>query len=393
MAPTLTGDWNYPTAVRMGAGRSDELAQVCALLGIAKPLLITDPGLAEMPMLERLLLQCADLGLPITVFSAIKGNPTGANVERGVACCRAGSFDGIIAFGGGSALDAGKAIALAAGQSGSLWDYVDDAEEAWQRADSASILPVVALPTTAGTGSEVGRAAVITDEDQQRKRIVFHPGLMPSVVILDPQLTVGLPPGLTAATGMDALSHNLEAWCAPTYHPMAEGIALQGMRLIHQYLPLAVANGNDLDARGQMLVASAMGATAFQRGLGAMHALAHSLGALYDAHHGLLNAIVMPYVLQANASAIDDRLCMAATALGIGAGHGQGTSADFMSWVLDLRKALNIPHTLADIGIGLDQAQRIGEMAAVDATAATNPIRFTPEQYTEVLSSAVNGRL
>ena len=296
-------NWNYPTAVRVGAGRLQEVSAACRELGMTAPLLVTDPGLLALPMVEQTVEFCRTAGLACRVFSAIKPNPTGTNVEKGIRSYHNGDHDGVIALGGGSALDAGKAVALMAGQRMSLWDF-EDIGDNWMQADAEAIASVVAIPTTAGTGSEVGRASVILDEDAARKKIIFHPRMLPSIVILDPELTIGLPSFLTAATGMDALSHNLEAWCSPAYHPMAEGIAVEGIRRIREYLPRVVVDGSDIEARTQMLVASTMGATAFQRGLGAMHALAHPLGALYDAHHGTLNAVLMPYVLEANRSVI-----------------------------------------------------------------------------------------
>lgn len=273
----LIGNWNYPTAVRVGAGRISELAECCRLVGISSPLVITDPLLAEMPMLVNVLEDLKSQRLDVGLFGEVKGNPVGQNVSGGVAAYREGHHDGVIAFGGGSAIDAGKAVALMVGQEGTLWDY-EDAGDNWLKADASAIAPIIAVPTTAGTGSEVGRAALITDETRSVKKIIFHPRLLPVQVVLDPELTLGLPPSLTAATGMDALSHNLEALCASSYHPMAAGIAVEGIRLIREYLPRAVKDGGDLEARTQMIVASSMGATAFQKGLGAMHALAHPLG-------------------------------------------------------------------------------------------------------------------
>ena len=262
-------NWNYPTSVKVGAGRASELPQWCASLGMKRPLLVTDPGLAALPMTVKLLDSCRSAGLDAGLFHAIKGNPTGKNVDDGVAAFKAGGHDGVIAFGGGSALDAAKAIALMAGQDRPLWDF-EDVGDNHLRVNVAGMAPVVAIPTTAGTGSEVGRASVITDEREHVKRIIFHAKMLPAVVILDPELTVGLPPKITAATGMDALSHSLEAYCSPFYHPMAVGIAVEGIRLVKDYLPRACENGADMEARLQMLVASSMGATAFQRGLGAM---------------------------------------------------------------------------------------------------------------------------
>ncbi|CAM3350158.1 Alcohol dehydrogenase [Bordetella sputigena] len=381
-------NWNYPTAIKAGPGRIAELPQLCSGLGMRSPLIVTDPGIAALPMLERVRAACADAGLRCGVFHDIKGNPTGRNVDAGVKAFRSGGHDGVIAFGGGSALDAGKAVALMAGQDRPLWDFEDEGDN-YQRVKVDGMVPVVAVPTTAGTGSEVGRVAVITDEEARLKRLIFHPRMMPGAVILDAELTTGLPAKVTAATGMDALSHCLEAYCSPMYHPMAAGIALEGMRLIHHHLPRAVADGEDLAARHHMLVASCMGATAFQRGLGAMHALAHPLGALYDAHHGLLNAILMPYVVQANAHAIRAPLAALARYLALPAASAEGVQA----WILSLRERLGIPHALSEIGLDDHEAERVGRMAAADPSAATNPVRLDAGQYAALFRAAVAGRL
>lgn len=384
----LTANWNYPTAIKAGPGRVRELAEHCRALGMGKPLLVTDPGLATLPLVANARQLCRDAGLDCGLFSRIKGNPTGTQVDAGVQAYRAGGHDGVIALGGGSALDAAKAVALMVGQSRPLWDF-EDVGDNFLRVNVAGMAPVVAIPTTAGTGSEVGRASVITDDAAHIKRIIFHARMLPALVILDAELTVGLPPGLTAATGMDALSHNLEALCSPLYHPMATGIGMEGCRLVHDYLPRAVADGADLEARHQMLVASCMGATAFQKGLGAMHALAHPLGALYDAHHGTLNAILMPYVLKANQAAIGDTLTRLARYLGLpGAGH-----AAVLDWVLSMRQQLGIPHTLAEIGIPAEAVGRVGAMAVLDGSAVTNPISYSAEQYDCILRDAIEGVL
>ena len=385
---SLTANWNYPTSIRAGAGRIAELPELCRSMGMQNPLLITDPGLAALPMVEQTLDRLETAGLGRSLFSDIKANPTGENVDAGVEACRAGRHDGIIAFGGGSALDAAKAVALMVGQDRPLWDF-EDVGDNWTRVRPEGMLPVIAVPTTAGTGSEVGRASVITDSAEHRKKIIFHPRMLPAEVLLDPELTVGLPAPITAATGMDALSHNLEALCSPFWHPMAEGIAVEGIRLVRDYLPRAFADGGDIEARMQMLVASSMGATAFQKGLGGMHALAHPLGALYDAHHGLLNAILMPYVLKANREAIKERLARAADYLGLENGGFDG----FQQWVLELRSGLEIPHCLADIGIDDQDAVRIGEMAMADPSAGGNPIAFDAETYSRIFRDAVHGRL
>ncbi len=379
-------NWNYPTAIRVGAGRVNEIAEVCKTHDMAAPLLVTDPGVAALPMVRDIVDICHHAGLGIRIFSDVKSNPSGENISDGVAAYKAGKHDSVIALGGGSGQDAGKAVAVIAGQKCSLWD-LEDIGDNWTRADASRIAPVVAIPTTAGTGSEVGRASVIVKQDEHRKVIVFHPDMCPDCVILDPELTVGLPPMLTAATGMDALSHNLEAFCSPLFHPMAEGIAVEGIRLIKENLPVAVAHGNDIEARTRMLVASSMGATAFQRGLGAMHALAHPLGAIYDAHHGTLNAILMPYVLIANRSAILEPIARLSRYLGLKPGFDP-----FLDWVMELRSSIGIVNTLQEINIGDDRLDEIGEMAVADPSAGTNPIAFDAKSYSEVAANAVHGR-
>jgi alcohol dehydrogenase class IV len=382
------GNWNYPTAVSAGPGRIEELPETCLELGIRAPLLVTDPGIAALPMLERAQQDCIAAGLRCEVFADVRGNPTRDNVMAGVGAYRGGDHDGVIGFGGGSALDVAKAVAMMSGQVRPLWDFTDEGDN-WTRVREEGVAPIVAVPTTAGTGSEVGRASVISDEASQTKRLIFHPLMLPRQVILDPALTVGLPPAITAATGMDALSHNLEAFCARSFHPMADGIALEGMRLVKEWLPRAVADGADLDARMHMLVASTMGATAFQKGLGAMHALAHPLGALYDAHHGLLNAILMPYVLVANRGMLAEKLGRAAAYLDL-----EAASFDaFLDWVLALRKRVGIPASLADIGIDDSQQARVGEMAVQDPSASGNPLPFGEEEYAALFARAVSGTL
>ena len=381
-------NWNYPTSIRVGAGRIQELPQACRALGMQAPLLVTDPGLAALSIIDRALLHCRDDGLKAGLFHGIKGNPTGQNVMDGVAAFKAGNHDGVIAFGGGSALDAGKAIALMVGQDRPLWDFEDIGDNC-NRVKVAGMAPVVAVPTTAGTGSEVGRASVITDEAAHIKRIIFHARMLPALVILDPELCIGLPAKITAATGMDALSHSLEAYCSPLFHPMAEGIALEGMRLVQQYLPRAVAKGTDVEARLQMLVASSMGATAFQRGLGAMHALAHPLGALYDAHHGLLNAVLMPYVLVANRSVIEAQMERMVRYLNL----AQPGFAGVLDWVLQLRSEVGIPHSLSEIGIDDKRIEQVGQMAEVDPSAGTNPIALSAAQYSALFEKALKGQL
>ncbi len=383
-----TANWSYPTAIRFGAGRIAELAEACQAAGMHRPLLVTDPGLAGLPMVTDAVAACRAEGLDCDLFSGIRPNPTWPNVADGLAALSEDAHDGVIAFGGGSALDAGKAIAFMAGQTRPIWDF-EDIGDHWTRADPAGILPIVAVPTTAGTGSEVGRAAVVTDEANHVKKVIFHPKMLPSVVIADPVLTVGLPPNLTAATGMDALAHALEAYCAPGFHPMCEGIAVEAIRLVRDWLPVAVRDGGNLQARSNMLAAAAMGAVAFQKGLGAIHSVSHPLGALYDKHHGLLNAVVMPYVLAFNQDAIADKLDRLSRWLDLPEEGFDGV----MAWVLELRQTVGIPHTLAELGIDDTDADRIGAMAAVDPTAGGNPRPVSAEALKEIFLDALSGRL
>lgn len=384
----IKGNWSYPTQIIFGPGQISKLAEACKSLGMTKPLLVTDPGLASLPMVNDAIAANEAAGLPTGLFSDIKPNPVGQNVIDGVAVYKAGGHDGVIAFGGGSGLDAAKAIALMAGQSLPLWDF-EDVGSNWQRADPDGIAPIVAVPTTAGTGSEVGRASVIVQEDSHTKKIIFHPKMLPGVVISDPELTVGLPPHITAATGMDALAHNLEAYCAPGYHPMADGIAVEGARLVKEFLPRAVTEGSDIEARANMLAAASMGATAFQKGLGAIHSLSHPIGAIYDSHHGLTNAVMMPYVLVFNRPAIEDKMPRLAAWLGLKHHSYSGV----LDWVLGLREDLNIPHALDGLGIDDSRATEICEMAAVDPTAGTNPIPLDPMNLRQIFDAALAGRV
>lgn len=384
---SFNANWNYPTHIKVGAGRINELVSLCRAVNIKAPLIVTDPGVATLSFMKNLQQNCESANLHTSLFTEIKTNPTETNITHGVNAFHDGQHDAVIAIGGGSALDAGKAIALMVGQKRPLWDF-EDIGDHWKRVDVNNIAPVIAIPTTAGTGSEVGRASVITDQKQHTKKIIFHPNMLPKQVILDPELTLNLPPHLTAATGMDALSHNLEAYCTEYYHPMAEGIAIEGIRLIKTYLPQAVHHGNNIEARTQMLVASSMGATAFQRGLGAMHALAHPLGAIYDTHHGRLNAVLMPYILLANRTAIEGKIKRLTTYLQIDHGFN-----GFIDWILNLRQALGIEHTLKDLGINDQDSTRIAEMATKDAAAVGNPILFNTIQYQSILSDAIHGRV
>jgi alcohol dehydrogenase len=380
-------NFNFPTAIKYGAGRIKDLAELCKGAGIKRPLFVTDPGLAGMPMVAAIIADLKAAGLAVQVFSEVRPNPVEANIIAGVKAYKAGMHDGVIAFGGGSGLDIGKMIALMHGQSISVFD-LEDIGDWWTRADASRISPIIAVPTTAGTGSEVGRAGVVTHPTTHEKKIIFHPNIMPKVSILDPELTVGLPAKLTAATGMDALAHNLEAYSAPFYHPLAVGVALEGMRLVKENLVTAVKKPKDLDARGNMLVASAMGATAFQRGLGAIHALSHPFGGLYDAHHGMLNGIIMPYVLKANRKKIEKDIERAAAYLGI-----KGGFDGFLKWVLALRKEIGIPNALKDIGIDTKRLDEVAAMAVKDPSAGGNPILFTEKQYKALARKCVTGDL
>lgn len=384
----LRANWSFPTKIWFGAGRIAELPAACRELGISRPLLVTDTGLAQSAMVESALASCRGAGVNCGLYADVRGNPVEDNVNGGVRAYRDGGHDGVIALGGGSALDAAKAVALMVGQSRPIWDF-EDREDWWTRADAAAIAPVIAVPTTAGTGSEVGRAAVITDGRDHTKKIIFHPRLMPGVVISDPELTLGLPPQVTAATGMDALSHNLEAYCAPAFHPLAAGIALEGTRLIRDWLPVAVRDGANLEARAHMLAAASMGATAFQRGLGAMHSLSHPCGALLDTHHGLTNAVVMPYVLLFNRQAIERQLTALARYLDLPSPCGHAV----VEWVLGLRAEIGIPHTLAELGVSLEMIPQLARMAAVDPSAAGNPVPLTEVNLAALYRKAIAGSL
>jgi alcohol dehydrogenase class IV len=382
---TLTGNWNYPTAVRFGPGRISELVGACAMAGIKKPLLVTDPGLSSLAMIAGAVSLCRSAGLSVAVFDGVQPNPVERNVTEGVATFRAGGHDGVIAFGGGSALDCGKAIAFMVGQTRPMGDF-EDIGDRWTRANAEAVAPIVAVPTTAGTGSEAGRAAVITDEATHTKKIIFHPRMMPNVAICDPELTVGLPPRLSAGTGMDALAHCLEAYCCPSYHPLADGIAVEGMRLVKENLARAVRNGQDLEARAHMMAVAVMGATAFQKGLGAIHALSHPVGALYNTHHGMTNAVFMPYVLAFNRAAIE--IARLAAYLGL-----QASFAAFLDWVLRLREETGVPHTLTGLGVDDKNFDVISEMAPRDPTASGNPVRLDALASRRLYEDALSGRL
>ena len=367
----LRGNWSYPTPVKFGAGRIAELADHCKAAGLKKPLLVTDRALAALPITAQALNILDAAGLGRAVFSDVDPNPNEGNMEAGLAVYRAGGHDGVVCFGGGSALDLGKMIALMVGQTIPVWD-LEDVGDWWTRADASKIAPIVAVPTTAGTGSEVGRAGVLTNSKTHKKKIIFHPRLLPAVTICDPELTVGMPRFITAGTGMDAFAHCLEAYSSPFYHPMSQGIALEGMRLVLENLPKVYANPQDMEARAHMMSAAAMGAVAFQKGLGAIHALSHPIGAVYGTHHGTTNAVVMPMVLEFNRTAIEERIERAAAYLGIDGGF-----AGFHARVMDLRARLDIPANLSAMGVEFARLDELTDMALEDPSCGGNPVAMT----------------
>ena len=364
---TLTGTWSYPTAIRFGAGRIAELGDACTAAGISRPLLVTDRGLATLPITERARGMMAAAGLGDAIFAEVDPNPNEINLAAGVEAYQAGGHDGVIAFGGGSGLDLGKMVAFMAGQRRPVWDF-EDIGDWWTRANADAIAPIIAVPTTAGTGSEVGRASVITNSETHVKKIIFHPKVLPSLVIADPELTVGMPKFITAGTGLDAFAHCVEAFSSPHHHPMSQGIALEGMRLVITYLPRAYATPDDLEARAQMMSAAAMGATAFQKGLGAIHAMSHPVGAVFDTHHGTTNAVCMPAVLALNAPEIRARFDLAAPYLGI-----EGGFDGFCDFVQAFNDSFAIPRTLGEMGVTADRLDDLVAMALEDPSCGGNP--------------------
>jgi 4-hydroxybutyrate dehydrogenase len=380
---SIRANWSYPTAIRFGAGRISEIADACAAAGIKKPLLVTDRGLASMDITTRTLDLLEAAGLGRAMFSDVDPNPNEKNAAAGVKAYRDGGHDGVVAFGGGSGLDLGKLVAFLAGQTRPLWDF-EDIDDWWTRADADAIAPIVAVPTTAGTGSEVGRASVITNSETAEKKIIFHPKFLPAVVICDPELTVGMPAFITAGTGLDAFAHCVEAFCSPHYHPMSQGMALEGMRLVKEYLPRAYADGIDLEARAHMMSAAAMGATAFQKGLGAIHALSHPIGAIYHTHHGTTNAVCMPAVLQFNKPAIEGVIGQAARYLDI-----KGGFDGFCAFVDQLNASMKIPKTLSGLGIENLDIDRIVAGALNDPSTGGNPVEMTAENTRRLLLEVV----
>ncbi|SMO33749.1 iron-containing alcohol dehydrogenase [Ruegeria faecimaris] len=380
---SLSGNWSYPTAIKFGAGRIKELPEACAAAGMKRPLLVTDKGLADLPITSATLDILEAAGLERGLFSEVDPNPNEKNLEAGVAAYRAGDHDGVIAFGGGSGLDLGKMVAFMAGQTRPVWDF-EDIGDWWTRADADAIAPIIAVPTTAGTGSEVGRASVITNSETHAKKIIFHPKVLPTVVICDPELTVGMPKFITAGTGLDAFAHCVEAFSSPHYHPMSHGIALEGMRLVKDYLPRAYADGTDIEARAQMMSAAAMGATAFQKGLGAIHAMSHPIGAVFNTHHGTTNAVCMPAVLEFNAPAIADRFQQAAAYLGIDGGFD-----GFRAFVQEFNDSLGIPRKLSDMKVTDAAIPELVKGAIIDPSCGGNPVELTEDNLTALFKAAL----
>ena len=378
-------NWSYPTTIWFGENRINEIQTACDQLEINNPLIVTDPGILKTKIIDQI---NATLSAKANIYSDVRGNPTGENVTQGVKVFNEKKHDGVIAVGGGSSMDTGKGIAFMCGQTRPLWDY-EDIGDYWTRADSSKIKPIIAIPTTAGTGSETGRAGVFINKETQEKKIIFHPKMLPSIVILDPNVTIELPPFLTAATGMDALAHNLEAYCSSFYHPLAAGIALEGINLVKQYLIRAYTDGKDIEARSNMLVASSMGSTAFQKGLGAIHSLSHPINAIYNTHHGLTNAVFMPYVLLRNKSVIEEKIISLTRYINL----PQNTFDSFMNWILELRKSLDVPHTLKDLIEDDSKFEKMSVIALNDPSTGSNPIELTQEDFLQLYKDSFNGIL
>ena len=378
-------NWNYPTPIWFGQGRINEIQKACNNLKISNPLIVTDPGILKTDIIKKL---NNSLNSVAKIYSEVQGNPTGRNVNEGVEFFNNSKNDGVIAIGGGSGMDTGKGIALMAKQTRPIWDF-EDIDDYWTRADSDVIFPIIAVPTTAGTGSETGRAGVFTNEKTKEKKIIFHPKMLPSTVILDPELTIPLPPNLTAFTGMDALAHCLEAFCSSFFHPLSQGIAVEGISIINNYLLRAYRNGEDIQARGNMLVASSMGSIAFQKGLGAIHSLSHPVGALYNTHHGLTNAVFLPYVLKVNKEVIEDKLTSLSRYIGLPKQNFDG----FMEWVLYLRESLKIPHTLKDLIREDINFQQMSKMALEDPSTGGNPLKLNESDFLKLYQDSYEGKL
>ena len=376
-------NWNYPTNVWFGVDRSKEIQKACDTLGIKNPLIVTDPGLLQTSIIDEI---NSSLSSNTQIYSDVQGNPTGSNVTNGVKVFLEGNHDGVIAIGGGSGMDAGKGIAFLAHQSKPLWDF-EDIGDWWKRADSSVIKPIIAIPTTAGTGSEVGRAAVFLNEENHKKKIIFHPKMLPQIAILDPSLTLNLPKSITAGTGMDALAHCIEAYSSPFYHPMAEGTALEGLRLVKENIQEVYHNGNNVEARSHMLVASMMGPAAFQKGLGAIHSITHPVNSLYKTHHGTTNGTVMPFVLNYNRSTIEEKFTRLANFLDIKNGF-----EGIVDWIIELKKEMEIPETLKDMGVNEGDEIKLAPLAQEDPSTGANPLEMTVERFQELILNCISGK-
>ncbi len=379
----LNANWSYPTSIRFGVGRIIEIAEACKNIGIKKPLLVTDKGLAKLDITNKTLDILCKAGLGRSIFSEVDPNPTELNAASGIEIFKEGKHDGVIAFGGGSGIDLGKLIAFMVGQKRPIWDF-EDLSDWWTRADTTGIKPIIAIPTTAGTGSEVGRASVITNSETKEKKIIFHPKFLPRIVICDPELTVGMPSSITSGTGMDAFAHCLEAYCSPHYHPMSHGIALEGMRLIKENLPIVFKDGSNINGRANMMSAAIMGATAFQKGLGVIHAASHPIGAVHNTHHGTTNAVIMQEALLINRRAIEPRIEKLCNYLDISGGF-----EGFISFIKNLNIVLNIPKSLIELGVKNPNIEALAESALKDPSCGGNPIKLTKENLTRLLKNCM----
>lgn len=389
MTDGFTANWNYPTKIWFGPGRIADLAAACAEIGIKHPLIVSDPFFSSRPVMATARAALSAAGIETGLFDRLQGNPTVTNLNDGIAAFKAGGHDSVIAIGGGSALDIGKTVAFMVAQTLPVWDF-EDIGSLWRKANTDGIVPIIAIPTTSGTGSEVGRATVISDDATHEKKIIFHPQMLPRLVIADPALTLDLPPALTAGTGMDALAHNLEAYCAPSYHPMADGIAVEGLRLLKLWLPVAVSEGRNIEARAQVMAAATMGGTSFQKGLGAIHALSHPIGSIYGCHHGLTNAVLMPYVIDFNRAFIGPKMDHLARILDLPPADKSGTDR-VLDWLMHLRKQIGIPHSLAELGVRETDLGRIALASLTDPTAGTNPIELNLAGALKILRAAMAG--
>jgi alcohol dehydrogenase class IV len=372
--------FSFPTTIHFGPGARRLVDDHLKQHGIARPLIVTDRGLATLPILADFRSLLA--GLAVEVYAGVHGNPTKGQVDGGAAAFKAHRADCVIGFGGGAALDVAKAVALMAVHEGDVLEY------AW---DHPNVRPIVnalphfiALPTTSGTGSEVGRSSVISHDETHVKKFVFSPALLAKAVFADPELTLALPPAVTAATGLDALTHNVESYLSPAYHPLCDGIALEGARIAARALATAVREPGDLPARSDMMMSSLMGAVAFQKDLGAVHSCAHALGTVADMHHGLANGIMIDHVMRFNADAAGAKMAELARVCGAGV-----SAADFVSWLGKLKAEVGIPATLAARGVTAAHIPALVEVAVKDTCHQTNPKPCTAEDFRRIFAAAI----